>query len=661
MLKFTLPKTIIALLLFIGVYYPSGAQPVPCIRPVSAVWLGSEPSNCTNCGDISFIEAAYDDDRNTATDMSRDSRDTTPVLELRFPYPSHEGDQLFYKFIGQDRMLLGCFSDGRTFIKDFLPLSEEGFLTLPAGVQRIQFRFLRENETSNGCGLYYVYMNRSTSPLFKKACLGSMISLPEEKGDGILYTNWYVHPTNHDLVDTMFFKRPMEHVLDTVFYGEIKDSLTECIADRRVEYRVFVRPSVSLITEERVDSIPIFRDQLGFANGVSLFDNARPLFFAKTSDTGYTMIVSKLHPSFNFFRGLKILDIDSNLKIRRTDTILLNIPSQANTISKISGVVQGADRQFFLNGIPNEGGADVELLRIGKTDPGYGADEYFDLHYILYDTLFNATRDSVLDPLGLITSFRKPKSLILRPDGKMMEACHNQRVTINGKGNVEQIRLFPFSIDLILNDASDANTMLLLGIDKLPQHDINELNIAKLRNDTVLFIKKTPCKDSLISNGYPYIVWEGGIPTPDGGYLIAGTLYYGPDSRKSDFIVIKLDDSANVAWERTYGGSGADELRGFIRSDKGTYLLAGNSFSTDGDISSDVSDRTPFLILDIDQHGNVIEDYKLRRIAFAEGPTRLCAITKGLKPNSYLITAHSGTVNADILLYELKLVAASCD
>ncbi|MBL0140483.1 MAG: hypothetical protein IPP86_18455 [Bacteroidetes bacterium] len=55
-----------------------------------------------------------------------------------------------------------------------------------------------------------------------------------------------------------------------------------------------------------------------------------------------------------------------------------------------------------------------------------------------------------------------------------------------------------------------------------------------------------------------------------------------------DFWIIRLDESGNVIWENTIGGSG-DEYHAFIEPTKGGYILGGRS---DSDISGDKTDSS---------------------------------------------------------------------
>lgn len=74
-------------------------------------------------------------------------------------------------------------------------------------------------------------------------------------------------------------------------------------------------------------------------------------------------------------------------------------------------------------------------------------------------------------------------------------------------------------------------------------------------------------------------------PTLDGGYLLAGfTTSFG--AKEKDYFVIKVDESGEVQWQKRYGGAGDDVIRIAKQTSDGKYLVAGftHSFGQKGDI-----------------------------------------------------------------------------
>ena len=65
--------------------------------------------------------------------------------------------------------------------------------------------------------------------------------------------------------------------------------------------------------------------------------------------------------------------------------------------------------------------------------------------------------------------------------------------------------------------------------------------------------------------------------TNDGGYIVA--------SGYSDYIIVKINANGSTQWQHSYGGSSLDRLNTIIETSDGGYLLAGYSYSSDGNIS----------------------------------------------------------------------------
>ncbi|MBO0358461.1 T9SS type A sorting domain-containing protein [Hymenobacter sp. BT186] len=77
--------------------------------------------------------------------------------------------------------------------------------------------------------------------------------------------------------------------------------------------------------------------------------------------------------------------------------------------------------------------------------------------------------------------------------------------------------------------------------------------------------------------------------TSDGGYILGGISYSGIGGDKTqanqgimyDYWVVKVDASGTKQWDRTYGGTAADELRTLQQTSDGGYILAGYTSSPD--------------------------------------------------------------------------------
>ena len=84
--------------------------------------------------------------------------------------------------------------------------------------------------------------------------------------------------------------------------------------------------------------------------------------------------------------------------------------------------------------------------------------------------------------------------------------------------------------------------------------------------------------------------------TLDNGYLVGGfTTSFGAANK--DYLVIKLDSSGVAQWTKRFGGTGEDVIRIVKATSDGKYLVAGftHSFGTNGDI----------MVIKLDASGNI--------------------------------------------------------
>jgi hypothetical protein len=80
------------------------------------------------------------------------------------------------------------------------------------------------------------------------------------------------------------------------------------------------------------------------------------------------------------------------------------------------------------------------------------------------------------------------------------------------------------------------------------------------------------------------------LQTSDGGYIAAGRTHSNDGDVSGnhgdwDCWVVKLTSMGVVEWQKTYGGSNWDEAYFIQQTTEGGYILAGNSVSTDGDVT----------------------------------------------------------------------------
>jgi len=81
-------------------------------------------------------------------------------------------------------------------------------------------------------------------------------------------------------------------------------------------------------------------------------------------------------------------------------------------------------------------------------------------------------------------------------------------------------------------------------------------------------------------------------PTADGGYITSGYTFskdgdvtgYHTGNDEADAWVVKLNSSGDIQWQKALGGTGCDYFNRVLPTQDGGYILAGHSDSNDGDV-----------------------------------------------------------------------------
>src|SRR5215831_8113100 len=85
-------------------------------------------------------------------------------------------------------------------------------------------------------------------------------------------------------------------------------------------------------------------------------------------------------------------------------------------------------------------------------------------------------------------------------------------------------------------------------------------------------------------------ICSAGVQTSDAGFIIAGL----SDSHDgdvtgnhgdADFWIAKLNSVGKLSWENSYGGTDYDQASSIEQTIDGGYITAGNSWSTNGDVT----------------------------------------------------------------------------
>ncbi|WP_370390181.1 hypothetical protein [uncultured Winogradskyella sp.] len=84
---------------------------------------------------------------------------------------------------------------------------------------------------------------------------------------------------------------------------------------------------------------------------------------------------------------------------------------------------------------------------------------------------------------------------------------------------------------------------------------------------------------------------QGVVQTNDNGYIIAGSSDSDDTDISSnigsyDFWVIRLSQTGDLIWEKSFGGDQIDEARAIVAADDGNYIIAGDTRSDSNDVSN---------------------------------------------------------------------------
>jgi hypothetical protein len=99
------------------------------------------------------------------------------------------------------------------------------------------------------------------------------------------------------------------------------------------------------------------------------------------------------------------------------------------------------------------------------------------------------------------------------------------------------------------------------------------------------------------------------LATPDGGYVIVGNTFSSDNqvtknNGQSDVWLVKIDDDGQLLWQKSFGGAGFDAAHSVrLCSDEG-LLVGGNSKSFDGDVSENFGEND-IWIFKTDASGNL--------------------------------------------------------
>lgn len=142
-------------------------------------------------------------------------------------------------------------------------------------------------------------------------------------------------------------------------------------------------------------------------------------------------------------------------------------------------------------------------------------------------------------------------------------------------------------------------------------------------------------------------------PTPDGGLIYAGSIEApaGDATPRSnglkDFLIIKYSSSGSLQWLKNYGGTQDDIARSITITPQGEYIVAGCSYSDDGDVTDHIgtTGECDIWLLWLNQDGEIIQSksYGSDLSEFAVGIQ-----LKNENPNQMIMLCEISSTSEDI-------------
>ena len=130
--------------------------------------------------------------------------------------------------------------------------------------------------------------------------------------------------------------------------------------------------------------------------------------------------------------------------------------------------------------------------------------------------------------------------------------------------------------------------------------------------------------------------------TSDGGYILVGNTHY---TSFTDIWVLKLDSNGNISWQKSYGGNKSDSAYSIQQTKDGGYVVAGKT-----DLAA--SSSSDFLVLKLDNSGNVSWQ-KIYKVSVF-GSVHSCSIQQ-TADEGYILAGDAGEPLNNVDIYLLKL------
>ncbi len=130
--------------------------------------------------------------------------------------------------------------------------------------------------------------------------------------------------------------------------------------------------------------------------------------------------------------------------------------------------------------------------------------------------------------------------------------------------------------------------------------------------------------------------------TSNGGYIVAGGSWsnngdVSVNKGFDDVWVVKLNEAGAIQWQKSMGGSSSDNAKSIIQTADGGYILAGESTSSDGDVSFNHG-NTDFWIVKLDEEGAIEWEN-----SFGSMGLDVATAVRQLSDGSYVVAGYVGS------------------
>ncbi|HRH48920.1 MAG TPA: T9SS type A sorting domain-containing protein [Panacibacter sp.] len=142
--------------------------------------------------------------------------------------------------------------------------------------------------------------------------------------------------------------------------------------------------------------------------------------------------------------------------------------------------------------------------------------------------------------------------------------------------------------------------------------------------------------------------------TKDGGYIVAGDSWAnggdvsGNHGNGPDYWIVKLDSAGTILWQKSLGGSATENVHAIRQTIDGGYIVAGASFSNDGDVSGHHGDpnlilSSDYWIVKLDSAGAILWQKSLGGLS-----NEHCNDIQQTFDKGYIMFGHSNSTDGDV-------------